>query len=65
MSANEEQIRLINESMELYRSSIQSDNDYLSKLTNIRKKLDDTRGERAAQLRESLTRMRLVIKGTQ
>lgn len=61
MSASQEQIQLINESMEVYRQSIQTDIDFISKLSQIRKKLDDSRNQRATQLRESLTRMRLVI----
>lgn len=61
MSARDEQIQLINESMETYRQNIQSDIDYLHELTETRQRIDGIRIERAAELRLNLTRMRQVM----
>lgn len=60
MEASQEQIQMINETMAEYRQNIQKDTDYLHGLTDIRKRLDESRNKRASELRESLTRMRHV-----
>lgn len=60
MEASQEQLKLINDSMTIYRQNIQNDTDFLHELTDIRKRLDESRSKRASELKESLTRMRLV-----
>ena len=59
-AVQEAQAQLINDSMEKYKQSIQSDVDFLNGMPESRKKLDVSRNLRALELQQSLSRMRMV-----